>query len=149
MIIKITLLSVCFFLMTASGFSQKNTTPKSIISKNISIKKYHNGEELERMQKGQLLDLYIERIKALTNILPYIAFATKPGTTMSTLGIPNSNNNRKALDNQFENTDDYVKNTIEFQKVILPYSDTGNLVSAVLFYEEIMKSIHSYDELNK
>ena len=146
--IKITLLSICFFLMAAAGFAQKNTTPKSIISKTTSIKKYHNGEELERMQKGQLLDLYIERMVTLTKILPYIAFATKPGTTMSTLGIPNSNDNRKTLDNQLENTDSYVKNTIEFQNVILPYSDTGNLVSAVLFYEEIMKSIHTYDELN-
>ncbi|MDO5980440.1 hypothetical protein [Flavivirga spongiicola] len=145
---KITLLSICLFLITAYSFAQKKDTPKSIISKNIGIKKYHDGEELERMQKGQLLDLYVERIEVLANILPYIAFATKPGTTMSTLGIPNSNDNRKALDNQHENTDSYVKNTVEFQKVILPYSDRGNLVSAVLFYEDIMKSIHTYDELN-
>ncbi|NMH88190.1 hypothetical protein [Flavivirga algicola] len=145
---KITLLSICLFLIAASGFSQKKTAPKSIISKNIGIKKYHDGDELERMQKGQLLDLYVERIEVLTNILPYIAFATKPGVTMSTLGIPNSNDNRKALDNQIENTDNYVKNTIEFQKAILPYSDKENLVAAVLFYEEIMKSIHSYDEYN-
>ena len=146
--IKITLLSICLFLITATGFSQKKTTPKSIISKNIGIKRYHDSEELKRMQKGQLLDLYVERIEVLANILPYIAFATKPGVTMSTLGIPNSNDNRKALDNQIENTDNYVQNTIEFQKVILPYSDTGNLVTAVLFYEDIMKSIHSYGEFN-
>ncbi len=146
--IKITLLSICFILITASGFAQKKTTPKSIISKHVVIKKYHDGEELKRMQKGQLLDLYVERIEVLTNILPYIAFATKPGITMSTLGIPNSNDNRKALDNQIENTDNYVKNTIEFQKALLPYSDTENLVAAVLFYEDIMKSIHTYDEFN-
>ncbi len=145
---RTTLLSICFFLIIASGFSQKKTIPKSIISKNIGIKKYHDGEELERMQKGQLLELYVERIEVLANILPYIAFATKPGITMSTLGIPNSNDNRKALDNQLENTDSYVKNTIDFQRVILPYSDRGNLVTAVLFYEEIMKSIHSYNEFN-
>ncbi|AUP77226.1 hypothetical protein [Flavivirga eckloniae] len=146
--IKITLLSVCFFLIAASSFAQKKNAPKSIISKNIGIKKYHDSEELNRMQKGQLLQLYTERIEVLTNILPYIAFATKPGITMSTLGIPNSNENRKALDNQIENTENYVKNTIEFQNVILPYSDTGNLVAAVLFYEEIMKSIHTYGEFH-
>ncbi|TGV01605.1 hypothetical protein Q4Q34_17605 [Flavivirga abyssicola] len=146
--IKITLLSISFFLIAASSFAQKKTTPKSIISSKIGIKKYHDGEELRRMQKGQLLDLYVERIEVLANILPYIAFATKPGVTMSTLGIPNSNDNRKALDNQIENTANYVENTIEFQKVILPYSDTRNLVSAVLFYEDIMKSIHTYDEYN-
>ncbi|GAA3641266.1 hypothetical protein [Flavivirga jejuensis] len=145
---KITLLSICFFLIAASSFAQKKATPKSIISNSVGIKKYHDNEELKRMQKGQLLNLYVERIEVLTNILPYIAFATKPGVTMSTLGIPNSNDNRKALENQIENTDSYVENTIEFQKAILPYSDTDRLVTAVLFYEEIMKSIHSYDEFN-
>ncbi len=146
--IKITLLSICLFLLANSGFAQKKNDPKSIISKDVTIKKYHNSQELERMQKGQLLDLYTERIEALANILPYIAFATKPGITMSSLGIPNSNENRKALENQTENTDNYISETVEFQKVILPYSDTRNLARAILFYEDIMKSIHAYDEFN-
>lgn len=145
---KITLLIICLFLIANLGFAQKKNAPKSIISKDVTIKKYHNSQELERMQKGQLLDLYSERIEALANILPYIAFATKPGITMSSLGIPNSNENRKALENQTENTDNYINETIAFQKVILPYSDTRNLARAILFYEDIMKSIHAYDEFN-
>lgn len=143
---KITLVSICFILVTLSAFSQKKNEPKSIISKDAIIKKYHNIEELQNMQKGQLLDLYTERIQALSNILPYMAFATKPGVTMSTLGIPNNNDNRKALENQIENTDTYIKGTTAFQNVILPYSDTKNLTRAILFYEEIMKSIHTFDE---
>ncbi len=129
-----------------SAFAQKKNDPKSIISKDAMIKKYHNIEELQRMQKGQLLDLYIERMETLSNILPYIAFATKPGVTMSTLGIPNNNDNRKALENQIENTNNYIEESIAFQNVMLPYSDTRNLMRAILFYEEIMKSIHTYDE---
>ena len=100
------------------------------------------------MQKGQLLTLYIERIESLVKTLPYIAFATKPGVTMTTLGIPNTNDNRKILDNQFEATNDFVEATIEFQNSILPYSDTRNLIGAILFYEEIMKSLHEYSEFH-
>ncbi|NNC51250.1 MAG: hypothetical protein HKO01_12030 [Flaviramulus sp.] len=146
--IKIILFSFCFLLMASSGFAQKKKVPKSIISEKVAIKKYHNKAELETMQKGALLGLYMERIESLVKTLPYIAFATKPGITMSSLGIPNDNDNRKILDNQFEATDDYVQSTTEFQNEILPYSDTNNLVAAILFYEEIMKSLHEYSEFH-
>lgn len=143
---KITLFSICFLLITTFSFSQKKDDPQSILKNNISIKKFHSIEELENMQKGELLGLYLERIAVLTNTLPYIAFATKPNVTMSTLGIPNSKENRRALENQHENTDVYIQNTIDFQNTMLPYSDTKNLTKAILFYEEIMKSLHDYDE---
>jgi hypothetical protein len=143
---KITLLTLCFLLVTAFSFAQKKNDPKSIINNKVAIKKYHGSEELEKMQKGELLELYLERITVLSHTLPYIAFATKPSATMSTLGIPNSKENRKVLDNQHENTETYLENTLEFQKTILPYSDTSKLIRAILFYEEIMKSLHTYDE---
>jgi len=141
---KIVLVSVILLLVTGFGYAQKKNEPKSIISEKVAIKKYHNKEELERMQKGELLVLYMERMEVLIKTLPYIAFATKPGITMSTLGIPNDNDNRKILDNQFGATDDYLKATNDFQSKILPYSDTSKLISAILFYEEIMKSLHEY-----
>ncbi len=141
---NIILLSVIFIFITGYGYAQKKNEPKSIISEKVAIKKYHNKEELERMQKGELLVLYMERMEVLIKTLPYIAFATKPGVTMSTLGIPNDNDNRKILDSQFEATNDYLKATNEFQSRILPYSDTSKLISAILFYEEIMKSLHEY-----
>ena len=92
--------------------------------------------------------MYTERIESLVKLLPYIAFATKPGITMSDLGIPNDSDNRKILDNQFEATDNFLETTQEFQETILPYSDTKNLISAILFYEETMKSLHAYSEFH-
>lgn len=145
---KIILFSFSLFLATSIGFAQNKKDPQSIISEGVAIKKYHNIDELESMQKGELLTLYIERIEALTRILPYIAFATKPGVTMSTLGIPNDKDNRKVLENQFQATNDYLKSMVEFQKIILPYSDTNKLISAILFYEETLKSLHQYSEFH-
>ncbi|MEP1488235.1 MAG: hypothetical protein ABJL44_00655 [Algibacter sp.] len=145
---KIMLLCFSVFLVTSIGFAQKNKAPKSIISDKVGIKKYHNKSDLDRMQKGELLVLYKERIESLVKMLPYIAFATKPGITMTSLGIPNDSDNRKALDDQFDATDDFLKNTSEFQNRILPYSDTKNLIAAILFYEETMKSLHEYGQFH-
>ncbi len=146
--IKITLLSISFILISAFTYAQKKDDAKSIIDNKVTIKKYHSTEELGNMQKGELLGLYLERVTVLTNSLPYIAFATKPGVTMTTLGIPNTKDNRKVLENQHDNTNTYVENTAEFQNIILPYSDTNKLVRAILFYEDIMKSLHNYNEYN-
>ncbi|WP_242084812.1 hypothetical protein [Aestuariivivens sediminis] len=145
---KFIFLTLCFFLATGLGFAQKNKGEKSIIQEGVAIKKYHNKPELERLQKGQLLGLYVERIESLVRLLPYIAFATKPGVTMSTLGIPSDKENYKSLDRQFEATDNFLESNAEFQERILPYSDTDNLISAILFYEETLKSLHEYAEFH-
>ena len=144
--LKVILLSFSLFLVTGISFAQKKKAPKSIISEKVVIKKYHNAEDLSRLQKGDLIGLYSERIQVLIKTLPYVAFATKPGITMSTLGIPNNNDNKKALENQFESTDTFLENTNEFHSEYLPYSDTDKLIAAILYYEEIMKSLHQYSD---
>ncbi|PTM08074.1 MAG: hypothetical protein DA407_08995 [Bacteroidetes bacterium] len=134
-----------FLFVVALGFAQKNE-PQSIISSKVSIKKYHNKEELNRMEKGELLGLYIERIESLVQTLPYIAFATKPGKTMSTFGIPNTKENRNILEDKVDATDEFLGIIVDFQKQMLPYSDKSNLIGAILFYEETMKLLHEYNE---
>lgn len=147
--LKILLFSFALLLCSNIGFAQKRKEPKSIILEEVDIKKYHSLDDLERMQKGELLILYKERVSSLIKILPYIAFATKPGVTMSTLGIPNDSDNRKALDNQHDETENFIELTSEFQDIILPYSDTNKLIAAVLFYEETLKSLHEYERFNE
>lgn len=131
---KITILSIVFLLITGIGFAQKKDEPQSIISGKVSISKYHDREELDKLQKGQLLELYNERIEVIVKILPNIAFATKPGVTMSSLGIPDTKENRKALEDNIQASKTYFESTIDFQKRVLPYSDKTSLISAILFY---------------
>lgn len=143
---KPTLITVIFLMMISITFAQKKNDPINIISGKVSISKYHSHEELNRMSKGELLTLYIERIEVIVNILPNIAFATKPGVTMSSLGIPVTKENKKALEDSREASVNYFDSTVEFQRTILPYSDTRDLISAILFYEETLKSLHTYND---
>ncbi|PWK19609.1 hypothetical protein [Xanthomarina spongicola] len=145
---KIILFCFTFLFLTGVSFAQKDA-PKSIISQDVSISKYHDRKELEQMQKGALLGLYNERIEIIVKILPYIAFATKPGVTMSTFGIPDTKENRNALDDQIDATSNYFQSTMDFQNKILPYSDRANLIAAILFYEETLKALHIYSENNR
>ena len=144
---KLTGLSFVFLLMTSFGFAQKE--PQSIITGKVSIAKYHDRSELENFPKGDLLTLYNERIEVIVKILPNIAFATKPGVTMTSLGIPDTKDNRKALEENEKAVNTYFESTMSFQNKVLPYSDTSILISAILFYEETLKSLHTYSEFNK
>tara|TARA_R100000935_G_scaffold8302_2_gene17338 strand:- start:35195 stop:35635 length:441 start_codon:yes stop_codon:yes gene_type:complete len=144
--IRQALLTILFLGSITLASAQKEE--QSIIKGNISIDKYHNSEELESMNKGKLLELYNIRIEIIIKILPNIAFATKPGVTMSTLGIPDTKDHRKALEENIEATATYFEDTIKFQKMILPYSDKSSLVAAILFYEETLKALHTYNEFN-
>ncbi len=152
---KLTLFSALFFLVIGFGHAQndapkkKNDKSLSIISGKVNISKYHSREQLDEMSKGDLLTLYIERIEVIVNILPNIAFATKPGVTMKSLGIPETKDNKKALEENIEASDDYFKSTVEFQTKILPYSDTNDLIAAILFYESTLKALHTYNDFKE
>ncbi len=135
---------VLFFVV---GFASAQTkVPQSIISRTALVKKYHSKPELENLQKGPLLELYIERIKVLVKTLPYIALVSKPGVTLTDLGIPEDANNTKALTAQSDSMNAFLDVTVEFQRKMLPYADKGNLISAILFYEETLKSLNTLGE---
>lgn len=135
-----------FFSNYKYEFRAKKGKTQDIIGGKVTISKYHSRGELDKLQKGDLLILYIERIEVIVNILPNIAFATKPGVTMASLGIPETKDNKKALKENIEASTSYFESTIEFQKSILPYSDTSDLIAAILFYESTLKALHTYED---
>ncbi|TXD81419.1 hypothetical protein ESY86_18080 [Subsaximicrobium wynnwilliamsii] len=146
---KLILCSLVLLMMTSFSFAQNKDDALNIISGNVSISKYHDRNDLDRMNKGELLKLYMERIEVIVKILPNIAFATKPGVTMTSLGIPDTKDHRNALEDNIKASNDYFDSTIEYQKKILPYSDKSNLIAAILFYEQTLKSLHTYNEFNR
>ena len=54
--------------MAGVATAQNKDAPKSIISQDVGISKYHDRKELEQMQKGVLLGLYNERIEIIIKI---------------------------------------------------------------------------------
>ena len=142
---KIIFLSLFFFITIGNANAQVKK-PKSIISIGAAMKKFHEKNELDVMKKGELLDLYVERIKVLINTLPYIALTTKAGVTMNDVGVPSTQENMKALDVQAENTKTFLESTVSFQKTMMPYSDKGNIIASILYYEEMLKALQQLEQ---
>ena len=144
---KIIFISIILLSVSTASFSQSKNAPQSIISRTAIIKKYYDKKELSELPKGVLLDLCVERVGVLAKTLPYIALATKPGITMIDFGIPYNSEYRKVYELQESNTKDYLEITSDYQKKILPYSDKDDLIKAILFYENILKSLHEFDDM--
>ncbi len=143
---KIIFLGLLMLFAVGNMNAQAKGKPKSIISTGASMRKFHEKSELETMNKGQLLELYIERIKVLVNTLPYIALTNKPGVTMQDVGIPENSENNKVLDAQQQNTLTFLNATVDFQRLMTPYADKGNLVSSILYYESMLKELNQLNE---
>ncbi|MBP9848136.1 MAG: hypothetical protein KBC58_01730 [Flavobacterium sp.] len=142
---KIIFLSL-FMIFAVGNTNAQAKKSVSIISTGASIKKFHEKSELDGMQKGALLELYIERIKVLVNTLPYIALTNKPGVTMADVGVPDNAENNKALLAQQSNTQQFLTATVDFQRLMTPYADKGNLISSILYYENMLRELNQLNE---
>lgn len=143
---KIIFLSLLFLCVGLSSRAQVKNKPKSIIATTSSMKQYYEKPDLDKMLKGELINLYIERVKLLIDTVPYIALATKPGTTMTDIGIPDTNENRKALDLQQEASLSFLTTTIDFQSKMLPYADKSTIVTSILYYQNMLRELHLINE---
>ena len=142
-------ISIIFLSVSSATFAQekKKNAPQSIISRTAVIKKFYDKRELSDMPKGALLELCVERVGVLAKTLPFISLATKPGITLVDFGIPNTSEYRKLFTSQEEATKDYLEVVSEYERSILPYADKDDLVKAILFYENILKSLHEFSDM--
>lgn len=141
-------------VLVSTAFAQQPTTetttssPSTIqedvnfVSPKSTISKYHNEVELEKLGKIELTNLYLERVKVVTEIIPYIALNRRPaGAQLKDLGIPQTKNNVSLLEKEVSNEEKYMETLMETLKDIIPYADKGNIIWSILFMENIIHDI--------
>jgi hypothetical protein len=106
---------------------------------------FHQTKDLEAMLKGQLYDLYLQRVEVLASVLPYYAMTSKPGISIKDVGIPVNEANIKAQDKDMELRGAYLAAQRQYLSEMIPYCDKSNIITAILFYEDTLKKIHLGD----
>lgn len=129
-----------FLITIPTGINAQNKTiSKSIISPTAIIKKFHEKTELDGMQKGDLVNLYIERINVISKKLPFIALTNKRGVTINDVGIPDNTENNKILEKQHQTIKTFISETETFERTLIPFADKSDIVDAILFCENVLK----------
>lgn len=132
-----------FFACAKLAFAQKGKAENTYVSPNAKITKVYTKEELEKMGKLELAQIYMERIAVITELAPYIALHTKPGATLEQMGIPKTQENLEHLEKEVKNKDAYLKSVKETLNDIVPYADKQNIIWAILFYDEMILKIEA------
>jgi hypothetical protein len=119
------------------------TSTMTYVSPEAKISKYHTEEELKKLGKIELTQLYMERVKVITEIIPYLALHTKPGATLKELGIPENEINVKHMEKEVTNKNNYLNAVQETLDDIIPFADKVNIIWSILLYEDIIKKAES------
>ncbi len=119
--------------------SKNEKLPNTYVSPTAVLEKYHTQEELDKLGKIELTQIYMERIVVLTEVIPYLALHTKPGATLKEMGIPETRANIEHMENAVKSKKLYleaVKNTLDD---VIPYSDKTNIIQSIIFFEKMIK----------
>ncbi|WP_378181932.1 hypothetical protein [Aquimarina sp. SS2-1] len=103
--------------------------------------RFHTIDELQDLNKGALIELYLERAKEIFIVLPYLSLSNKSGTSLGDVGIKEDSDHIKVVEKNNEIADRafvYTANTI---KELVPYSDTDKIIWAVLHFEKMIKKM--------
>jgi len=108
----------------------------------------YDAESLTTMNKLELSKIYLDKLNQVEKLLPMMAFtiivADEPTTYDGVIEIPNTKQNKTALDRvTIENSNNADVNRDNL-KVLIPYADKDKIIESVLRFEmiiDIMKTI--------
>lgn len=127
------------FIMTNISFAQ--TKENVFFDERVQTPKFHTIDELKSLKKGDLLKLYIRRIYEISTVLPFISLTNEPGVTLGDLGIRESSDNLKVLEQHHEVQKEAFKTNTEMMTQFIPYADTEKIILSILYFEEVIKKI--------
>ncbi|MCR6642912.1 MAG: hypothetical protein NVV82_28965 [Sporocytophaga sp.] len=135
------------FLHT-QGFSQatQNVTDKQrsdsslcFVKPNIKITKFYSKDELNKLQKLDLIEVYKSRLAYLIEILPFLSLNPAPGASFHEMSIPETETNISHLEKEMKNKQDFIKSLFETLDDVVPYSEKTNIIWSILYFDEMIK----------
>ncbi|WP_299895071.1 hypothetical protein [uncultured Aquimarina sp.] len=138
---KKTILTITVFLVLISSLNAQVKRKGVLFDNSKLITRFHTIDELQDLNKGELIELYLERTREIFVVLPYLSLSNRPGTSLSDIGIKEDSDNLKVVEKNNEIADrafEYTTNTI---KELVPYSDTDKIIWSILYFEEMIKKM--------
>ncbi len=128
------------------GVSQgTETKPKAAIDtshsfvKTEKVTKFYTKEELNKLPKLDLIEIYKSRLVYLIEVLPFISLHPEPGSTFHDMAIPETEANIAHLDKETKNKQAFVKSLSETLDDVIPYSEKSNIIWSILYFDEMIK----------
>jgi hypothetical protein len=115
------------------------------VSATAKVDKYYTEEELQKLGKLELTQIYMQRIVTLTEVMPYVALHPKPGATLTEMGIPSKTEQISHVEKANKNKQLYLAAVKDTLDDIVPYADKTNIIRSILFFEEVIKKTEEFE----
>lgn len=143
---KLFFIGAVFTLLSSVTYAQKGAKPEqTYVSSTSKIDKYYTEEELSKLGKLELTQIYMSRIATLTEVMPYVALHPRPGATLAEMGIPSTTANLEHVDKSNKNKALYLTAVKDTLDDIVPYADKTNIIWSILFFEKIIKETEEFE----
>jgi hypothetical protein len=140
-------IAVCMLgLFLSTGFVESNAQNSKnkeivLVNANAKVDKFHTINDLKSKNKGELINIYKERFKVITHLLPYTALSNKPGVTLNVLGIPESSENKSLIEKEAKATDQLNDAFSVSLDNFIAYADSDNIIWSILLYEDLIRKL--------
>lgn len=143
-------LAAFFFSFNTQAQTNKSGGELTYVNAAAKLTKTHTRAELEAMGKLDLTKIYQERIAIITELVPYLALHSKPGATLTEMGIPKTKENVAHLEKEVANKTEYLSSVNQTLTDVIPYADKENIIWSILFFEEMIQraSYHNAEPVN-
>ena len=133
-------------LFSSATYAQKGAkVEQTYVSSSAKIDKYYTEEDLSKLGKLELTQIYMSRIATLTEVMPYVALHPRPGATLAEMGIPSTPANLEHVDKSNKNKTLYLSAVKDTLDDIVPYADKTNIIWSILFFEKIIKETEEFE----
>ena len=97
--------------------------------------------DLEELKKGELIELYADRVTEILTVLPLLSLSYEPGVSLSDVGIKEDSHHLKILKKAKDSQQENIEKTHETVEELIPYADTDQIVWTILYFEEVIKKM--------
>ena len=108
----------------------------------------YDSESLGTMNKLELSKIYLDKLNQVSKLLPMMAFTIKvegePDTYDGVIEIPNTKQNKSALDRVTIENNKNADVSRDNLKVLIPYADKTKIIESIIRFEviaDMMKQI--------
>ena len=105
----------------------------------------YDAESLGTMNKLELSKIYLDKLNQVSKLLPMMAFTLKvkgePDTYDGVIEIPNTKQNKSALDRVTLENNNNADVSRDNLKVLIPYADKTKIIESIIKFEVIVDMI--------
>ncbi|MFD2564139.1 hypothetical protein [Aquimarina rubra] len=128
------------FLFFQYTYGQKRDEAVFFVQKD-QITRFHTIGDLEKLKKGELIQLYQDRVREIVTVIPFLSLTNEPGVRLGDLGIKEDSDHIKSLKKSAEATEEAISIAQNSIEELVPYADTEKIILTILYFEEIIKKM--------